>query len=473
MLAGIVHAVMTSFPPELGNLRSFTVPPADWRVVLFLALGAAASTLFFALAPAVQAARIELVRAVRGELVRDGRPRRSRDVLVALQVTGSVMLLICAAVFLRSAWAASAVEPGIRTADVVSVRVVDEGRRPAIVDAVAREPLVMSVAANWPSFMGGLGWLPAIAETGAGSSDVTYQFVSPGYFGVFGIEIVRGRGFTDGERDPAAGVAVVSESTARQLWPGADAVGRTLRVEPRPSPAMRETLMAPGSGAADLLLARTVVIVGVSRDVAGFRLGSQRFGGAGVYLPIDTGSAATALTVRVRGDASRARQALVDRLAAIDPNMGEVSTMQLIARAEAYLLGIPFWLSLVLGVLALLLTLTGLFSVLSYLVEQRTRELGVRMALGATRRRVVELVLVQSVPPVAIGLCLGVMMTAALGGVVLATPLAAQIGSSVRLFDPVAYTGALAWIVAACACAALIPALRAARIDPVGALRRD
>src|SRR5262249_21171010 len=131
---------------------------------------------------------------------------------------------------------------------------------------------------------------------------------------------------------------------------------------------------------------------------------------------------------------------------------------------RAYLLAIPFWLTLVLGALALLLTLSGLFSVLSYLVEQRTREIGVRMALGATRRRIGALVLSQSARPVGIGLLLGVGLTGALGAALLATPAAEQIGSSVRLFDPIAYVASLLCILAACICAALIPALRAGRI---------
>ncbi len=152
--------------------------------------------------------------------------------------------------------------------------------------------------------------------------------------------------------------------------------------------------------------------------------------------------------------------------------MGEVSTLQMIASAEAYLLAIPFWLTLVLGALALLLTLSGLFSVLSYLVEQRSREIGLRMALGATPSGIATLVLSQSARPVGIGILLGAGFTAALGAVLLATPAAEQIGSSVKLFDPIAYAASLLCIVTACTCASLIPALRAARIDPVGALRQ-
>ncbi len=119
VLAAVVYAMTSTWPPDFGDIR-LAVPPADWRVALFLVAGAMVSTLFFALAPALQATRLELVRAMRGEVVRDARPGRARNALVALQVTGSVLLLICAAVFLRSAWAAATVDPGIRTADIVN-----------------------------------------------------------------------------------------------------------------------------------------------------------------------------------------------------------------------------------------------------------------------------------------------------------------------------------------------------------------
>ncbi len=92
---------------------------------------------------------------MRGEVVRDARPGRARNALVALQVTGSVLLLICAAVFLRSTWAAATVDPGIRTADTVNVDILNEQRRGAILEAVRREPSVASVAASWPGVLGG------------------------------------------------------------------------------------------------------------------------------------------------------------------------------------------------------------------------------------------------------------------------------------------------------------------------------
>jgi predicted lysophospholipase L1 biosynthesis ABC-type transport system permease subunit len=217
---------------------------------------------------------------------------------------------------------------------------------------------------------------------------------------------------------------------------------------------------------------RSFTVIGVARDVAGFRIGGSRLGGAGVYIPIGPEAERTSLLLSVRGGAERARRSLVDRLAWLDPNVADVESLQTIAGLETYLLAIPFWLTLVLGALALVVTLSGLFSVLAYLVEQRTREIGVRMALGATRGNVAALVLSQLVRPTALGLVLGASLAAALGGAVLSTPAAEAIGDAVRLFDPLAFAGSLLCIVAACVGAALVPALRAGRIDPVGAMRQ-
>ncbi|HEY0284420.1 MAG TPA: ABC transporter permease [Vicinamibacterales bacterium] len=461
VLAGVVHAVTSTFPPDIGNIR-LDVPPADWRVALFLVAGAMVSTLFFALAPAFQATRMELVRAIRGEVVRNGPPGRVRHTLIALQVTGAVVLLICAAVFLRSSWEAAKVDLGIRMAGVLEVRVLNEQKRGAILQVLRTEPSIASVAASSPAWLGGRA---AFAEGATGKSAVTYQFVSPEYFGVHDVDLVRGRGFTESERSASVAVAVVSESVARQLWPGDDAVGQIVRVEPDTTKVTQQPDDPP-------LVSRSVVVIGVARDVAGVRIVDPRLAGAGVYMPTSAEAARTSLTIRVHGDSARARYALVDRLTAIDPNMGEVSSLETVRRGAEYLLGIPFWLTLALAALALLLTLSGLFSVLSYLVEQRTREIGVRMALGATRGSIGALVLSQSARPVGIGLLLGSCLTAGFGAALLATPAAGLIGSVVRIFDPIAYVVSLLCIVTACACAALIPALRAAWIHPVAALRQ-
>jgi predicted permease len=471
-LNAIVYFIVTSFPPDIGNLR-IAVPAADWRVGVFLVVGAFVATVLFALAPALRATRVELARAVHGAAFGDARPGRARNALIALQVTGSALLLICAAIFLRGAWQAANADPGVRTAGVLSVAVLDEQRRNDILQAIAAEPSVAAVAAAWPGFMGGVAGAPAYGEGASGRQVVRYAFASPELFDVLELPLVRGRGFTTGERNPNEAVAIVSETVARELWPGADALGQVLRLEPDPT-IVQGAAAAPAQPSDDpLLQARTAVVIGVARDVAGFSIGGVRIGGAGVYLPIDASVPATGLTLRVRGDEALAERALVDRFAARDPNMAEIEALAMFARADVYILGTSFWLTLVLGVLALLLTLSGLFSVLSYLVEQRRRELGVRMALGAGRFSVGALVLKQCAWPVGIGLGIGCTLTIGVSAALLATPAAEQIGAIVSLFDPVAYGASLVCIVTACAGAALIPALRAGRVNPLVALRHD
>jgi hypothetical protein len=477
-LNAIVYFIITGFPPDIGNLR-IAVPAADWRVAVFLVAGAFVATVLFALGPALKSTRLELARAVSGQVAGSARPGRARNALVALQVSGSALLLICAALFLRAAWSIAGADPGVRTAGVVSVAVLDEQRRRDILQTLESDASVATVAAAWPGFMGGLSGAPAFGEGASGRSVVRYAFVSPEYFDVLDIGLVRGRGFTAAERSANEGVAIVSETTARELWPGGDALGQVVRVEPNPTivsagggPTAGAVTVAPPTDN-PLLQPRTAVVIGVSRDVAGFSIGGIRLGSAGVYLPIAPDVAATALTLRVRGDAEGVRRALGDRFAALDPNMADVATLASFAQADTYILGTSFWFTVVLGSLALLLTLSGLFSVLSYLVEQRRREIGVRMALGATRGSIGALVVKQCAWPVGIGLAIGGTLVAGVSAALLATPAAEQIGDIVWLFDPIAYGASLAVIVAACAGAALVPALRAGRVNPLVALRQD
>jgi putative ABC transport system permease protein len=198
------------------------------------------------------------------------------------------------------------------------------------------------------------------------------------------------------------------------------------------------------------------------------------FSFSGLYLPIDPQSPGTSLMLRVRGDPEQARLALLDRLTRVDPALDhEVGTIRTIAGMGAYFLQIAFWVTLVLGGLALALTVSGLVSVLSYLVEQRAKEIGVRMALGATTKNIAVLVLLQSVRPVGMGLLAGGGLAAGLAIVLLSTPAASEIGNAVHVLDPVAYAASLLVIVTACVLAASVPALRAARLDPIATLRQD
>ncbi len=146
-----LYAATATMPGEIAEQVNFGVPSADWRVLVFLIAGAIVSTVSFGLVPALQATRVELVRAVRGEVTRDARPGRARHALIAVQVGASALLLICAAVFLRSAFAAALADPGVRTSDTITVPIANEPRRAAIVREVTAHPSVVAVAASSPA----------------------------------------------------------------------------------------------------------------------------------------------------------------------------------------------------------------------------------------------------------------------------------------------------------------------------------
>ena len=456
-----IQSIIGAAPMDLGDINLF-VPAADWRVAVFLVVSAIAATAFFALLPALQATRIEPVRTLRGELVKEARPGRARNALIGVQVFASALLLICSAIFLRSALASSKFDPGFRTADTMVIEIVNESKRAAMIEAIRSEPTVSLYGAAGPGFMQAEG--SAVAVVGSARTVVGYKPASPEYFEVFDIPVVRGRSFTAAERDGNHPVAIVSESTARALWPDGNAIGATVRLEPETNH------FSEGKGEPSFP-ARTVTVVGVSRDVAGFRITDIE--DAGILLPAGVHTPGTVVVARVTGSPDVARQSLLERLTRVDPNMGTITTARSIARLERFLLNIAFWVSVVLGGLALVLTASGLFSVLSYLVEQRAREIGVRMALGATSFQVARLVLTQTTRPVIVGLAIGAGLAAALATLVIATPVGGLISEIVHVTDPVAYASSLVVIVTACLIAGWIPARRAARLDPIKTLRQD
>jgi predicted permease len=451
-----------AMPADLGDPNiDLSVPAADWRVAVFRVVGAIVATALFALLPALQATRIEPVRTLRGELVRDARPRRSRNALIGIQVFASALLLVCAAIFLRSAIASSRFDPGFRTADTVLIDIPSEPRRPAMLQAIAAEPTITAHGAMRPGMLAAP--LRAFAAAGDRRIPVPYKFVSPEYFDVFDIALLRGRAFTAAERDAGALVAIVSDSTARALWPNGGGVGETLRLEDDPG--------SNPPGNASPAPSRLVTVVGVARDVRGFRITDSV--DVRMFLPTSLAAPQTSVVARVAGDPDLVRQTLLDRLTLVDPNMGMITTMRTLARLETFFLRIAFSISLALGGLALVLTVSGLFSVLSYLVEQRRREIGVRMALGASSSHVARLILAQTTRPVLYGLLAGAGLAASLATALLTMPAGAAIAEVIRVDDPIAYAGSVLAILAACLLAAWLPATRAARLDPMQAIRQD
>jgi predicted permease len=466
-LEGVFRAVMTTMPPEMTHfisLLNLAAPSADWRAIVFLVAGAIVSTAFFGLAPALQATRLDLVPTMRGEVMRNARPRRARHALIALQVGASALLLICAVIFLRGAFTAATRTEWTRTSDTVRVSIETERRRADVLQILRADPLVAVVSASTRTTDGVIQTSGSTTRT-----PVALMGVSSEYFNVLGFGLVSGRGFTPEERTAEAGVAIVSEIVARQLWPNGDGIGQVVRLE-----APTEASPDGPSPAPSPAPVRTVTVVGVVRDpgsapgTPGVASGEFR----GVYVPTAPETAKTWLMLRVRGNPELARLALMDRLPGLDGGFG-VITLRTMSGMQTYILELGFWVAVALGGLALVLTVSGLFSVLSYLVEQRTQEIGVRMALGAATANVVRLVLFQSLRPVIIGLVAGGGLAAAVATVLMSTPEAADIANWIDVTDPVAYAASALVIAMACLFAVSVPALRAARIDPLATLRKD
>ena len=220
-LEGAVSWGLRALPVDIGDVN-LSVPAADWRVALFLVVAAVAATGFFALLPALRATAIDPVRTLRGQLVKDVRPGRARNVLIGVQVFASALLLICAAIFLRSAVAAARFDPGLRTADTVLIDIGSEPKRAALIQALANDPTITAYGAVRPQLLAPLRM--AFADAGAGKTAVVFKSVSGSSFDVLDIPIVRGRTFMPGEGDHHP-VAIVSESVARTLWPDGRGVG--------------------------------------------------------------------------------------------------------------------------------------------------------------------------------------------------------------------------------------------------------
>ncbi|GMV23280.1 MAG: hypothetical protein AMXMBFR57_32290 [Acidimicrobiia bacterium] len=469
-LDAAVSWTMQRVPLDIGDVN-LAVPAGDWRVALFLIVAAVLATGVFALIPALRATAIDPVRTLRGELIRDARPGRARNILVGVQVFASALLLICAAIFLRSALSSARFDPGFRTADTVLIDLNSEDTREAMIRAIDADATVVTHAAVRPNLLAPLRTV--IAHGASGPQTVTFKAVSGGYFDVLGIPLVRGRAFEPWEREHNP-VAIVSESLARTLWPGRDGIGESLRLDPDDglrAPGGLLTINPDAPVDAALTQSRIVTVVGIARDVPGLRITDVKE--AGIFLPTAVDMSRTTIVARVQGAPDVARQTLLERLTRIDPNLGMIITMRTVARLETFFLDMAFSVALILGGLALMLTVSGLFSVVSYLVQQRTREIGVRMALGASAQRVTGLMLGQAARPVLVGLLAGAGLAAALAAALLATPVGGYIGQIVHLSDPVAYLSSAGIILAACLLAAAIPAARAARIDPMRTLRQD
>jgi predicted permease len=441
-------------PPEVARLIHVLDLAPDYRVFLFLLVGAILCTLAFGLAPALQATRSALVQANRGDFNNELRPARLRNVLVVSQVMVCSLLLICAAIVLRNGHTQAARDVRLNTRGVVDV-IMQQRFQIQAAKRLRQAQWVESVAtAERAPLYGSLDTVPVAASRDP--IRVGYNLVSPEYFDVFRIPLQRGRNFSTDEASSHAPVAIVSAATAARLWPGEDALGKSFRIAPDSRiDAFRE--LPPFTSA---------LVIGVARDVISGWVGDG-LDATCIYFPIGVGHGRS-LLVRVKGDPEALRSTIDSTLTAATPGaVDQTNPMDQVLAVQIYPFRVAFWISGFLGGLALLLTASGIYGVLSYLVGQRTKEIGIRIALGATTNGVVRFVLSHSLKLAAVGISLGALL--AIG----ASRLIASQLSMLKLFDALAYTVVILLITIVALIASFFPAQRAVRVDPATTLRCD
>ncbi len=412
------------------------------------------------LVPAIYGTRADAAGLIRSG-ANPGGGSRTRGALVVAQVALSLVLLSGAVLFTRSFWSASAEDLGFDRGAGLVTRVelrglgYDEERgRRFVLDGIERLRSLPGVAAVTTSRGVPFGgqWssdLPLSDGAAPGGGDevieVGLNTVSAEYFEVMGIDIVGGRPLDASDAPEAAPVVVVNETLAERLWPGEDPIGRTL----------------PG-------WMSSITVVGVARDAVYYELGEGPWPQA--YLPVQQVYRPTVhFVVRPAGDTPITLEAVQSALREIEPRLAfaRATTMASIVEDELARFEVSAVLVGLFGLVALLLMATGLYGVVAFGVARRSHEIGVRMALGADRRRVGRGVLVSGLRLVGAGAVLG------LAGALAVRGYTASLLYGVEPTDPVPLVVACVTLVGVTALASSLPARRAMNVDPVEAMRAE
>jgi predicted permease len=451
-------AILATFPAGVLPVENVLVPlDPDVRVMAFLAAAAVVSAVLITLAPTGRLAGMRLARASRGE-ASDPRGSRLRSGLVAMQIGACALFLVGAGGLLDESSRLS--NPQLNLSyERVSLINTDPKVRAMVAKRLASEPAVEGVAvASKPPVVNGP--LPTTRMTASATSIVQntgYTVVSPEYFALFDIQIIRGRTFTPAEASAGATVALVSKATAAALWPGLDPLGQTLDV-----------VSIPGGRADPRLPRGHVRVIGVTEDVASGSI-FDGLDASCVYFPADM-RALSEMSLLVRGridNIEGLRSAVTAAVEEVAPETPvQVLPIRTLAGGAAWMFQAASVVVSLLGVIGLLFAYSGTHAVVSFLAAQRTREFGVRMALGATAWRIVRGMLVETSRTASIGLAAGLAMAAGLVRLFSGAVAMPDFG-----FRPFVVGAAI--VLVATAVAALAPLRGGARIDPAKALRAE
>jgi putative ABC transport system permease protein len=470
VMSGTVALVVAGWSAQLLSVFSLPSPipqrlhiPVDRRLIGFTAALVAFGGVLPALLPAFRATRMDVLRSMRVEPMLGGRSSQVRNLLVVAQVAGSTLFLATALLFVQSFWNNARSDPGFETAHALTLELkpadygYDASRARAFFDdlvvRVRALPGVQQAAlADRVPFYVGYPKVMKISSEGADCAvadcrTANVYGVSRDHFLALGVPLKAGRDFTDQEIRSGTSV-IVSQSMAARLWPGRSAVGQWIK---------------------DAHDGGHLHVIGVAADITHRSFGEPS--AEYIYRPLGAAEYADSMTlvVRTAGDPRVLISTVRDQVLALDPTLPPGAAKTMAQRME-----MPLWPSrtaagffLVCGTLALILASSGLFGVTYLAVSQRTREFGVRAALGATRAAVLRLVLGEglwlTLPGIAIGL----------GGTFLVARILARTIFGVASGDPATYAAAALIQSSVALAACLVPANRATKADPILALRHE
>ena len=436
----------------------------DLAVMVFTLVLSLATGVVFGLLPALEATRVDLLPAINETPTGTRRGSRLRSSLVVAQVAVTLLLLLGAGLMLRGLSRAARLDPGFDVDHTVAVsfdlrlRGYDDARGKAfereLLERVAALPRVRGAALDEHLPLGFGGQSSGIAIEGHTPGpreilEIGSDVVSAGYFATLGLPIVMGRDFGPQDHEGARGVAIVNQTFARRFWPGSDPIGRRLSLD------------TSGGGG-------WLEVVGVAKDSKYRTLGEdpRPF----FYLPLSQvyGPEMT-LVVRADGD-PRTMLASVRRAAlSLDPGLPLFDEKTMFehlgitlfpSRLASTVLG-------VFGLMAMILAAVGLYGVVAFAVGQRTREIGVRVALGASPRDVQGLIVGQGLKLAVIGIAIGLAAAA------VTMRLTASLLFGLSPTDPATFAGISLLLLSATLFASWLPARRAARVDPMSALKHE
>jgi predicted permease len=453
-----------------GNIPRLQEVGMDGRVLGFTCAVAMLTGILFGLAPALRSSHINLNETLKegGRSLVSGGHHRLRSLLVVVEIALSLVLLIGAGLLIRSFMRVQQVEPGFAAQNVVTLRLsvtgtsyAEESRRPIFYqqlwERIRHLPGVEAAGGvTVLPLSGSIGWGGITIEgydpaaTGQSAIQADGRTASTGYFETMKIPLIGGRFFTEQDTKDSLKVIVVDENMARRYWPGASPVGRRLKF----------------GGAEDDTPWLTVV--GVVGNVKQYALDTDSR--VTLYMPQTQSPAGTMyVAARTTTDPISLVAAITKEARALDPNVPiyDVKTMQQrlsesLARRRFAMFALGLF-----AVVAMLLASIGIYGVMSYSVEQRTREIGIRVALGAQTRDVLKLVVGQGMLLAAIGVCTGLL------GAVAVTRVMSSLLFGVSTTDPVTFAGITLLLSAVALVACLIPARKATRVDPMVALRYE